>query len=173
MNKKFIVNEKEIKGGPLYIDIITNKNELKIKKIEIKDKIHIIGAIKKISARIFFQGELTFISKLTCSLCGKEFQKAIKEKIYTEYIKSLPSLKEKPLKLKVDELDVEYYNGDFFSIESSIHDTAILAIPFAPKCKEDCKGLCPVCGANLNKVNCGCKVEKYNPLKETVLKLKK
>jgi uncharacterized protein len=33
-----------------------------------------------------------------------------------------------------------------------VHDEMILAIPISPLCKPDCKGLCPVCGENLNEV---------------------
>ncbi|MCD7742574.1 MAG: DUF177 domain-containing protein [Ruminococcus sp.] len=32
----------------------------------------------------------------------------------------------------------------------------LLALPTKILCKEDCEGLCPICGANLNKGSCGC-----------------
>ena len=37
-----------------------------------------------------------------------------------------------------------------------IHDVFLLAIPSKPVCDENCKGLCPVCGHNLNEGECGC-----------------
>jgi len=36
------------------------------------------------------------------------------------------------------------------------HDACILELPLAPICREDCAGLCPVCGANLNLEHCSC-----------------
>jgi len=45
----------------------------------------------------------------------------------------------------------------------------ILSVPMKPLCKEDCKGLCPVCGANLNYEDCGHTQEKVDP---RLLKLK-
>ncbi len=173
MNKKFLINEKEISKGPLYIDLETDSKELEIKSVEIPGKIHVKGVIKKVSKRIFFEGEVRFQAHLICSLCGEEFSRDFTERIYVEFVKGYPTVSEKPIKLHVDELDVEYYPGEVFSIESSIHDTIILAIPFAPKCREDCKGLCPVCGTNLNREQCNCNIEKTNPLKEQLLKLKK
>lgn len=39
----------------------------------------------------------------------------------------------------------------------------MLALPSRPLCREDCKGLCPSCGANLNWTECDCKKESLDP----------
>jgi uncharacterized protein len=36
-----------------------------------------------------------------------------------------------------------------------IREYALLEVPINPVCKVDCKGLCPVCGENLNQADCG------------------
>ena len=38
-----------------------------------------------------------------------------------------------------------------------------LHMPFKHLCKEDCKGLCPICGADRNEVDCGCKPDRRDP----------
>jgi uncharacterized protein len=38
-----------------------------------------------------------------------------------------------------------------------------LALPMKPLCRDDCRGLCGVCGTNLNHVMCGCKREWDDP----------
>jgi len=38
-----------------------------------------------------------------------------------------------------------------------------LSLPQVMLCKEDCKGLCPMCGADLNKESCGCKPDDGDP----------
>jgi uncharacterized protein len=46
-------------------------------------------------------------------------------------------------------------------------EQVILNIPMAPLCREDCRGLCPVCGANQNSGPCPCRSgEKDNPFKD-------
>ena len=40
-------------------------------------------------------------------------------------------------------------------LEPLLREYALLEIPINPSCKPDCKGLCPVCGENLNKTDCG------------------
>lgn len=47
-------------------------------------------------------------------------------------------------------------DGDFLDLEPIVHDACILELPLAPLCQEDCRGLCPVCGANRNDEICSC-----------------
>jgi uncharacterized protein len=49
-------------------------------------------------------------------------------------------------------------------LEPLLREYALLEIPISPVCKPDCKGLCPVCGENLNRVDCGHRSEPDSPL---------
>ena len=42
----------------------------------------------------------------------------------------------------------------------AMREYALLSVPMLPLCREDCKGLCPECGANLNDEECGCDTEQ-------------
>lgn len=46
--------------------------------------------------------------------------------------------------------------GDRLDLGVLSHDAVILELPPAPLCREDCEGLCPVCGADRNEGDCGC-----------------
>ena len=52
--------------------------------------------------------------------------------------------------------DEETYSGKELDLEPVLREQLILALPPYPVCQEGCKGLCPVCGANLNERECGC-----------------
>ena len=54
--------------------------------------------------------------------------------------------------------DPECYQfaGDTVSLDKVVEDTILLNLPGRFLCREDCKGLCPDCGADLNKHSCGC-----------------
>ena len=45
--------------------------------------------------------------------------------------------------------------GDHAHLEPVIRDAVMITMPFNPLCRPDCKGLCPVCGADLNSTDCG------------------
>ncbi len=55
-----------------------------------------------------------------------------------------------------DDLDLDYYTGETVDLESLLREQIILMMPLKPLCDEDCKGLCPRCGANLNREACTC-----------------
>jgi uncharacterized protein len=50
----------------------------------------------------------------------------------------------------------ETYSGKVIDLDPIVREQILLALPGYPVCKESCKGLCPVCGANLNDRECGC-----------------
>ena len=58
----------------------------------------------------------------------------------------------------VDADDEEAYPivDDALDLSPMIHDALVLELPLAPLCREDCKGLCPHCGADRNVEPCGC-----------------
>ena len=51
---------------------------------------------------------------------------------------------------------VIFFNGEEIDLMEGIQEQAVLAFPIQPLCQHHCKGLCPKCGANLNKGDCGC-----------------
>jgi uncharacterized protein len=55
-----------------------------------------------------------------------------------------------------DSLDEETYAGRVIDVDSVVREQFLLALPSYPVCGEGCKGLCSVCGANLNERDCGC-----------------
>jgi DUF177 domain-containing protein len=50
----------------------------------------------------------------------------------------------------------ETYAGKEIELDNAVREQLILALPPYPVCSEDCKGLCAVCGTNLNERECGC-----------------
>jgi len=54
------------------------------------------------------------------------------------------------------EADESSYDGDAIVIDDLVRDTLLVAEPLRELCKSDCKGLCPVCGQNLNEGICEC-----------------
>ena len=63
---------------------------------------------------------------------------------------------------KDEEADDVYFfeDGQFLNIDQLIVDEVLLHLPFQVLCREDCQGLCPVCGKNLNRFTCSCSKNK-------------
>ena len=55
-----------------------------------------------------------------------------------------------------DETEIGYYEESGLSLEDVVREQVLLSLPSRTLCKEDCKGLCPRCGQNLNLETCNC-----------------
>ncbi len=105
---------------------------------------------------------------LTCDRCLAEYEQKINGNFTVIYIAE-----------KIDD-DVEDTNVyeltpdlTYLDLTKDFYDFINLAVPLKHLCSEDCKGLCPTCGANLNIETCDCNNENVNPIWEPLLKLKK
>ncbi|MBW1810748.1 MAG: DUF177 domain-containing protein [Deltaproteobacteria bacterium] len=67
------------------------------------------------------------------------------------------------LELAAEDLVEQFYEGDNIDLTKILREQIILALPMYPRCKEDCRGLCSACGANLNERECGCNRGEIDP----------
>ncbi|NLK43441.1 MAG: DUF177 domain-containing protein [Tissierellia bacterium] len=56
-----------------------------------------------------------------------------------------------------------FYEEDSLDLNEYVINQVILSLPMKTLCKEDCKGLCPKCGADLNRSKCDCIHENIDP----------
>jgi uncharacterized protein len=55
-----------------------------------------------------------------------------------------------------DDLSTAFYENDEIDLDQLMKEQFQLSLPMKPLCSDDCKGLCPVCGKNLNRDTCTC-----------------
>ncbi|HEY0882212.1 MAG TPA: DUF177 domain-containing protein [Archangium sp.] len=69
---------------------------------------------------------------------------------------------------ELDEIDAEPFDGKTIDLDPVVREQVLLALPVSVVCKEDCRGLCPVCGQDLNVQDCG-----HGKVKEVDVRLAK
>ncbi len=122
---------------------------------------------------ILVKGVLDTEVELTCSRCLSSFSCPLTLNIEEEYYPttdvvtgaSLP-VPDEPGCFTIDERHV-------LDLTEAIRQYALLAIPMKPLCREDCAGLCPHCGCNLNLGACNCPPRGADPRWSELSKLKK
>lgn len=92
-------------------------------------------------------------AKTSCARCVEEFPLSLTGEIEGYYL--LDAEKGAPEDMDDDEFDVLPENN-VIDLEPLIRAALLLEFPLVPLCDDDCKGLCPTCGANLNDGSCGC-----------------
>lgn len=121
--------------------------------------------IHKEDERVFVNGRVTTTLSLICSRCLSPYSFKIDSYFDLVFYPIEDFLREKEPEKELKEEDFEsmFYRENRIDIDSLILEQINLTIPMKPLCFEACKGLCPVCGTNLNDGECGCKVKSGDP----------
>lgn len=122
-----------------------------------------ILSIKKSGMEVLIKGIVSGEVELQCSRCLKEYIMPVKTTVEVSYHPIEEINKEELVELKRNEMDVDFYRDSEIDTENIIRDQILLAIPMKPLCSEDCKGLCPICGVNLNEESCSCSKNEIDP----------
>jgi DUF177 domain-containing protein len=99
-------------------------------------------------------GSIRSAPVLECSRCLVSFTFAIDTGLDIE-LAPVGSLGAAEHELAGGELDTEFYEGDEIEPVDLIKEQLLISIPMVPLHSPECKGLCSVCGTDLNKTECG------------------
>lgn len=105
---------------------------------------------------ILVQGELKCEIKMECSRCLDKFNYDI-ETDFTVLFKKKDLYNDEDV-----ESGILFYDKNEIELFDYIRETLLLEMPIKPLCNENCKGLCSICGTNLNKKQCNCKIDTGN-----------
>ena len=108
-----------------------------------KDRFQLIGTVKT-------------ILELGCSRCLEPYRLPVASTFDLRYLPSGEASAEHEAEIRDDELDTSYYSNDQVDLNELMREQFYLALPMKPLCQEDCRGLCPQCGTNLNTDACAC-----------------
>jgi uncharacterized protein len=78
--------------------------------------------------------------------------------------------------LGVDDLETDVYDHDQIDLNALLETETTLGLPMKPLCREECRGLCPTCGASRNAAPCDCAPAadpRWSPLKGLADRLSK
>lgn len=121
---------------------------------------------------ILIRGHLEGRLALSCSRCLEPFDAPVASEFDVLLVPAPGSEAPDKEELSAQELDLDVYSGETVDLEALVREQIILLAPLKPLCQEDCRGLCPTCGANLNLEACACKVEKGAAVPARLAKLK-
>jgi uncharacterized protein len=124
--------------------------------------IRIQGLFTKVAQQIYFRGSLYGRVTVPCSRCLETMQSDFVTEVQAVFFPSTSAVAaDEASGLSVaDELDLYEHNGITLDLEPLVHDQVVLSFPVQPLCRDDCAGLCQVCGANRNEQPCACQVER-------------
>lgn len=112
---------------------------------------------------VILRSQLEMTVKWVCARCLDSFMRTMK----AEFTTTLRPKPDRPLAQEVEltreDLETEFYEGEEIDLTNLLQDQVLLTLPPKVLCKEDCRGLCPKCGKNLNREVCQCAEEDLDP----------
>jgi len=135
------------------------------------DKDRIVGLESPLSARlkiyqtgekIVVDGFLSARLVLRCDRCLETYSKEVTTD-FRIYLSMFPFKGEGEVELLENDLNLDFIDDNFLDSDQIIKEQLILNLPMKTLCTKDCKGLCPICGCNLNIASCSCQ-SRYETL---------
>lgn len=113
-----------------------------------------------VGSEIRIRGHLGTRLSAHCDRCLEPVEIPI-ERDFDLFYRPVASIaREEEIVVPKEELGVGFYSGDGVALADVVTEQVILSVPMKSLCREDCRGLCPVCGADRNKVECHCPPSK-------------
>jgi uncharacterized protein len=110
----------------------------------------------KVGQSILIKGSVQTVLQLRCVRCLKEFSHSLS----STFDLTLHPLKETSLgeetELNEEDMESSFFDGGEIHLSEIACEQVFLEIPCQPLCQEGCKGLCPLCGKDLNLGSCNC-----------------
>lgn len=131
-----------------------------------KGPLHVDGNLRKMERRVLFDahGQASLVAP--CGRCLSQVDVDVPLDFRMTFIPDDEVRDEAPddghptgrpsRSFAADEVNEETYSGKVIDLDPVVREQLLLTLPGYPVCQESCKGLCPVCGANLNERDCGC-----------------
>jgi len=121
--------------------------------------------IHRMGEDLYLEGEIAGVLELTCGRCLTRYREPVHEcfRLVLEPAASrVPADPEGAAALVrdgvflSDELESGWFRGSEIDLGSFFQEVIAVAFPVQPVCREDCRGLCPGCGADRNAESCHC-----------------
>ncbi|MGH7916007.1 MAG: YceD family protein [Candidatus Binataceae bacterium] len=119
-------------------------------------------AYYRAGTELFFQGVLKAMTRACCARCAEEFELP-RERAFHYVLAPRVIGYDRQADLRAEDLEFSLYEGEQVDLTPLIREQMLLALTERPVCREECQGLCPHCGANLNDGDCGCRDEAFDP----------
>jgi len=108
-------------------------------------------------------GELSTQLDMACARCLEPVVENVKRAFDLLYRPLGVDAGREEMSVTGAEAEISYYQGEGLLLEDVIREQVLLAVPLKAICREDCKGLCPHCGTNLNSGTCSCAEPAEDP----------
>lgn len=150
--------------------VVELQEKISIEDVSISSPVKAQLAVSRTAGEVLITGNLSVELERQCSRCLKDVRQYLVLPVSVVYHPAAEMGSEKH-GLRDDELDMGFYTGEDLDLQELITEQIMLSVEMKPLCSEDCRGLCPKCGIDLNLGACTCVQKELDPRLEVLKKL--
>ena len=109
------------------------------------------------------RGDLSTRLQVSCARCLEPVEQVVARSFELLYRPQGTDARAQELSVTDAEAEIGYYQGEGLLLEDALREQVLLAVPLKMLCRDECKGLCPYCGKNLNDSACSCAAPVQDP----------
>lgn len=136
-------------------------NEIEGERIRLADPLAIRLRLAPTGPRVIARGRVETGLRAVCARCLEAFDLAVAADIFVTYAPAAQDRTEE--EDEAEALNQELYFGEEIDLWPIVEEQLVLSLPIKPLCRQDCLGLCPVCGRNRNQEPCQCSQQAGHP----------
>jgi len=122
------------------------------------------GTASRKGEQVRLRGEIRTEVELLCGRCLAPARTPLAVEFDASFIpQEAEAAKAENVELLADDLVLSAYDGEAVDLDELVREQILLALPSRHLCREDCKGLCPKCGTDLNAGHCSCEQGEIDP----------
>lgn len=119
--------------------------------------------VRKDGEKCRISGHVHTTLLLSCSRCLERFELPEDMTVDLLYLPDSSNRGASDSEIAEEDLSIAFYLDYQIDLLQMVHEQCQLALPMKPLCRDDCRGLCPQCGTNLNERACGCETAWRDP----------
>jgi DUF177 domain-containing protein len=127
-----------------------------VRDYHVEGPISVTVSYYRAGMEVFVEGDLSARTRSMCARCAEEFVAPRMRSFRYVMVPRVLDGRADGGDPADEDIEYSYYEGEEIDLSPSIREQLILALPTRALCRDDCRGLCPRCGMNLNYGACGC-----------------
>ncbi len=132
-------------------------------RVNLAQAAEVRGTIRRTGQAVAVNGHVETLAQVDCDRCLKPVQLPVSTDFALEYITGADYESSSVAALSEEEMSVSVFDGESIDVDEIVKEQILLTVPVRALCREDCKGICPECGLDLNTGQCNCADDKVDP----------
>ena len=121
------------------------------------------GKVRLAGNEVFVNGHVETRAQVECDRCLQPVETPVNTDFALEYMTGSEYESGTAAELTEAEMSVSVFDGEAVDVDEIVKEQIVLAVPTRMLCREDCKGICPECGADRNRGDCNCTTNDIDP----------